>query len=126
MLGDVYKDNDDKLWVEIELDGTPYLEDSYDLSYEYNLPEMMLLDSGDSEFISLNSDGSKDFISSLTKIDSEFELFEVLNNFGSPRYTYCNTKKLKDYLFEEFKSIDDVKQMIRFFRKYQNLFYDLI
>ena len=86
----------------------------------------MLLDSGDSEFIDLNLDTNQEFISSLTKIDSNFDLFEVLDYFGSKRYAYCNTKRLKDYLFKEFKSINDVKQMVRFFRKYQNLFYDLI
>lgn len=126
MIGDVYKDNNGKLWVEVDFDGEPNLENSYDLSYEYNLPEMMLLDSGDSEFIDLKLETNQEFVSSLTKIDSEFELFEVLNIFGSPRYAYCNTKRLKDYLFKEFKSINDVKQMVRFFRKYQNLFYDLI
>ena len=126
MLGDVYKDSNDRLWVEIEFDGEPILEDSCDISSEYNLPEMMLLDSGDSEFIDLKSESNQEFISTLTKIDSEFELFEVLNNFGFTRYSYCKTKRLKEYLFKEFKSIDDVKQMVRFFRKYQNLFYDLI
>ena len=125
MLGDVYKDGNDKLWVEIEFDGEPVLEDSCDISSEYNLPKMMLLDSGDSEFIDLNLENNQEFVSSLTKIDSEFELFEVLDDFGR-KYTYCNTKRLKEYLFKEFKSIDDVKQMVRFFRKYQNLFYDLI
>ena len=126
MIGDVYKDNNSHLWVEVDFDGEPYLENSYDLSSEYNLPEMMLLDSGDSEFIDLNLETNQEFISSLTKIDSNFDLFEVLDYFGSKRYAYCNTKRLKDYLFKEFKSINDVKQMVRFFRKYQNLFYDLI
>ena len=124
MLGDVYKDNDGKLWVEIDLDG-PYLEDSNDISNEYNLPEMMLLDSGDSEFISLKSETSNDFLSTLTKIESNYELFEVLDGFNT-KYTYCDTTKLKEYLFAEFKAITDIKEMVRFFRKYQPLFYDLI
>lgn len=118
MVGRVFLDKNERLWAEIELDGENYLEDSRDISEEHNLPKMMLLESGDSEFLSIYHSVNK--ADKMKKVGSCYTMIRVGDGNGY-FWAYTNVPHLKKFLFEKLKKCVSLKDYYSFSLKYDSL-----
>ena len=110
MKGDVFTDKNGKMWIEIDLDDGNVLEDTYDISSEYRLPDMYILDSGDSEYIDIKYENE------MNKIATNYKMCNIKEGFG--RWCYIDKEKVKSFLNEKLQKCQNLKEYNNFFIEY--------
>lgn len=114
MYGDLYKDRNNKLWIEIELDNAPEFEQVSDISREYYLPKGTLYDSTGSEFLSF------DYRDELEKIGTGYELMKIGASVDF-QYGYARKKSLERMIMNCVNQIETIKDLKKFDSKYHRL-----
>lgn len=114
MYGDLFKDKDNKLWIEIELDNTSEFEQVNDISKEYYLPKGTLYDSTGSEFLSYN------YKNELEKIGTGYELIKIGISVDF-EYGYTRKKSLEKMIMNCVNQIETIKDLKKFDLKYHKL-----
>lgn len=114
MIGDLYKDEDGKFWIEIDLYGeSAEMQSVFDVSKECHLPKYTVWSEGD--------EVRCDFLpQDLKKIGKDYVLAKDGDSYGF-RYVYYRRADIERIFMSRIKNIENNIELKKFLQMYSGL-----